>query len=87
MGTTSSATAEAEAWLCDFGAALAFGDGVHIGGLLAEECHWGHILGPAHHFRRCRHREPYGACAGAHRPRSVALAAEEETWMAGLRRP
>jgi len=44
MGVTRSATAEAEAWLCDFGAALASGDGVHIAGLFAEECHWRDIL-------------------------------------------
>ena len=39
--TASSATAEAEAWLDDFGVAVASGDAERIAGLFDED---GHIL-------------------------------------------
>ena len=42
--TTSSAIATAEAWLGDFGAALASGEASRIAALFAEECHWRDIL-------------------------------------------
>jgi cation diffusion facilitator CzcD-associated flavoprotein CzcO len=42
--TTTSATAAAEAWLDDFGAALTSGDPARIAALFAEDCHWRDIL-------------------------------------------
>ena len=44
MLTASSASATAEAWLGDFGAALASGDAAQIAALFAEDCHWRDIL-------------------------------------------
>jgi cation diffusion facilitator CzcD-associated flavoprotein CzcO len=38
------ATAAAEAWLRDFGAALASGEAAHIAALFAADCHWRDIL-------------------------------------------
>ncbi|MEO9189500.1 MAG: NAD(P)/FAD-dependent oxidoreductase [Acetobacteraceae bacterium] len=42
--TNSSAKAVAEAWLGDFGAALASGEATRIEALFAGECHWRDIL-------------------------------------------
>jgi putative flavoprotein involved in K+ transport len=44
MLTTSAPKAIAEAWIDDFGAALAAGDVARIAGLFAEDCHWRDIL-------------------------------------------
>jgi cation diffusion facilitator CzcD-associated flavoprotein CzcO len=44
MPTRNSVTAEAEAWLGDFGAALASGEAVRIAPLFVEDCHWRDIL-------------------------------------------
>ncbi|MFZ0018148.1 MAG: hypothetical protein WAL10_12515 [Acetobacteraceae bacterium] len=42
--TVISAKAAAEAWLRDFGAALASGEATRIAGLFADDCHWRDIL-------------------------------------------
>ena len=44
MLTNSAVTAAAEAWLDDFGAALASGAAARIATLFAEDCHWRDIL-------------------------------------------
>ena len=78
--TASSPMATAEAWLRDFGAALAAGDAcahrraVRRGLPLAR--HPGLHLGPAHDLFRRRHRRPHGGLRWHEAaPRAVALAA------------
>ncbi len=77
--TISSAKAAAEAWLGDFGAALASGEAARIAALFAEDCHWRDILAFTWDLRTAS-----GAAAIAERmaeagarmaPRGIALAA------------
>jgi putative flavoprotein involved in K+ transport len=79
MLTSSGATAETEAWLGEFSAALTSGEAERIAALFAGECHWRDILAFTWDLRTTS-----GATSIAHRltsnlsrvaPHSVALAA------------
>ncbi len=81
--TNISAKAAAEAWLDDFGAALASGEAARIAALFAADCHWRDILAftwdlrhtsgaavhrGAHGVRpRANGAARVGACPGPHR--------------------
>ena len=76
---SSSVTAEAEAWLDDFGAALASGEIARIAALFAEDCHWRDILAFTWDLRTTSGApaiaESMAATLARKAPRGLALAA------------
>src|ERR1700761_663899 len=87
------AAASAEAWLGDFGAALASGEAAQIAALFAEDCHWRDLLAFTWDLRTASgagaiaqrmapalaHRAPHGFALAAGRtpPRRVVRAGVE----------
>ena len=79
MLTSSAATSSAEAWLDDFGTALASGDTARLAALFAEDCHWRDILALTWDLRTTSGAaaiaERMAPAAGKMAPRTMSLAA------------